>query len=176
MMAQEQPKQEQPPQRSAGGDTVTVACKLPNGVYLRVFEFEEYTEQLLGGGVKQSKRSIPIGEPFKINGNAVKHGKTPRHRIVVPGGDDQDAEIPFTDGYALTQNVPRDLWERWLSQNKESALVQQKLIYASPNVDRAEARALDQSKIRSGLEPLSQERDPRAPRGITKGDRKEEAA
>jgi hypothetical protein len=156
-------------------DTITVACKLPNGLLLRVFRFEDYTEQVLGGGTKTSKRAIPIGEPVKINGNAVPHGRAPRHKIVVPGGESEDEAVPFTEGYALTTGVPRAVWEQWLAQNKDSMLVKRNLIYATDTVDRAESRALDQAAVRSGLEPL-EEKDPRAPRRITKGSRKDEAA
>jgi hypothetical protein len=70
-------------------DAVTIACKLPNGLVLR----------LSAAG----RRTGP--------------------RYVVKGSE---------GGYALTEGIPKDFWERWLRQNKDAPCVVKKLVFALP--------------------------------------------
>ena len=51
------------------GQTVTVACKLPNGLHLRVFEMHKIQEPQQYGGTKPADQSRPIpGMEFIIKG------------------------------------------------------------------------------------------------------------
>jgi hypothetical protein len=148
---------------SHAGEKVTIACKLPHGVELRLHRKVTVSRPVLGGGVSEvdewyfddSKGVV------RINGNAVPFGVAPEHRIVRPQG----SKI-FTDGFALTPNVDKDFWEAWLDQNRDSTIVKSGLIFAQGS----EAKAVDESKerikLRSGLEPMLQKGDARAPRRI----------
>ncbi len=133
---------------------VTVACKMPRGLILRVFEEFEHHEPVLGGGtrlVKQS-REKPGAPRVTIHGNAIPFGRLPKFRIV---GD-----------YALTEYVDAQFWKRWWDQNQSLEMVQSNLIFACDVTEDAVARAEEQAELKSGLEPLNTEgdyRDPKTP-------------
>jgi hypothetical protein len=59
----------------------------------------------------------------------------------------------------LTPGVPRDFWEKWLEQNRTSAIVRNQMIFA--HVERASVDdfANGNDSLRCGLEPV----DPDAP-------------
>lgn len=135
--------------------TVTVGCKLPNGLYLRAFRMVTRTEAVLGGGVREYQIAEPIGEPVKINGYAAPFGMAP--------------DAPISGGYALTSGIDEDLWNSWLEANKDSDLVRNNLIFASGRADHAQGRGREQAALRSGLEPL----DPNnLPKGIETANKK----
>jgi hypothetical protein len=89
-------------------DCVTVACRLPNGIALHLVEPIPGTDI-----VKRSEWA------FWIKGTRVPFGKMP--------------DYPIEHRYAFTRNVPREWWETWLEQNKDSALVRKRLITAYRN-------------------------------------------
>lgn len=120
--------------------TVTVGCKLPNGIYLRKFRMVKRTEAVLGGGVREYEIAEPDGEAIKIDGYAAPFGMSP--------------QAPVAGGYALTYGVDEDLWNAWLEANKDSDMVRNNLIFAAGRVDHAQGRAKEMASIKSGLEPL----------------------
>jgi hypothetical protein len=139
---------------TASSDTVTVACKLPHGLRLRIFEMVDHEEPVLGGGKKASKVAQPVGDQVVINGNAMPMVGQPRHEIV--------------GGYGLTHNVNAEFFAKWCEQNGESDIVKNNLIFALKNANAARDKARDGADIRSGLEGI----DPvNLPRGIQKGER-----
>lgn len=121
-----------------GANTIVIACKLPAGVKLELGRPDEdgYETHTLKGS--NSKTGILDGT-----------------------------------GYALT-TLPRMFWERWLNQpakdsngkiihktpNQSLAWIRNKLVYAHQDRDNVEAFALENSKARSGLEPLDQSKLP----------------
>lgn len=139
---------------------VTVACKLPNGFILHVDEMETYHEQVLGGGVRESKRAnrstkVPA---VTLNGCAFKHGQIEPPAFIISGG------------YALTDGVPADLWNEWLKQNADSDLVRNKIIMAHAKGDSAAAMAKEHKTVLSGLEPITPNTDRRIPKSIKTDD------
>lgn len=140
--------------------TVTVACKMPNGVQLRVFRMVEQAELVMGGGTRMTQRAEPIGNPVILKGNAIPFGVTPEHKII--------------GGYALTEDVDAQFFRKWLEQNADSALVQNKLVFAWEKVSTVEGQAREQALLRSGLEPEDPE-NPRVKR-VTKANTKMEMA
>jgi len=122
------------------GPTVTVACKHPPGIIMRVFKREEYDMPVLGGGTRKESRAIAVGKAVKINGPAVPFGHTPS--FVIAGG------------YALTPNVPADVANAWMEQNKDSDLVQNDIIHFHEKAEFAEKKSKEQSAVKSGLERL----------------------
>lgn len=140
---------------SSAGAKVTVACKLPHGLVLQVYEEYEDGEAVLGGGIRVVKRFRPTGETITINGNARKFGEAPDHRIVA--------------GFALTEGVNKDFFERWLEQHKDLPAVKNRLIYAFESLDHVEGQAKNDANLRNGMEPLAPSGDPRTPRRVQRG-------
>lgn len=137
------------------GETVTVACKLPNGLLLRVFDMVPGFEPVLGGGTREIKVARQKGEPVKINGNAVPFGMPPAYTII--------------GGYALTPNVDAAFWAEWLKHNADSDVVKSGLIHAHATPDAVQKESRNREKVKSGLEPL----DPENPmKGIKRADKK----
>lgn len=122
------------------GQKVTVACKLPSGLRLRLYKMEEYSEPILGGGTRTAKRAVQVGAEVLLHGTATRHGQVPDFLIV--------------GGYALTQNVDKDFFDEWLRLNGDLDAVRNNLVFAMATEGEARARATEQSKILSGLQPL----------------------
>jgi hypothetical protein len=128
-----------------GTDTVTVACKMPGGLRLRLFRKEDSFVPMFGGGVSKETISRPIdGAMILIRG--------PRHLGGTIPPDMMHSFMP--GGYALTSGVPRDFWEQWLEDNKHSDLVKNKIVYAADREDLARDQAREQHELQSGLQPI----------------------
>jgi hypothetical protein len=136
--------------------SVTVACKIPNGLELRVMEAHDFNEPVMGGGTRTVQLHRQIGAPVHIKGCAAPHGIP----IVTHGG------------YALTTNVDADFWTKWLEQNASTDMVRNNLIYAMPREDSAAGKGREQSEIRSGLERLDPAKLPKTGVEITTADLK----
>lgn len=144
---------------TAAGQKITVACKLPHGMRLRLFKMVETTENVSGNNVRMVKIAEQVGEDVVLKGCAVAFGQ----------------DKPLFGGYALTHNVDKEFFDEWLKQNEKHDAVKNGLIFAAATRDAIEGKAEDHEKTRSGLEPLDMsmvkrgERmvaaDPRMPRG-----------
>lgn len=145
---QAKPQAETQNKTSSAGAKVTVACKLPHGLILRVFEARTAPELVHGGGSRTVRTFWPTGESVRLNGNTTPYGVAPTW--------------PIVGGYGLTQGVSKDLWDAWLEQNKGSAVVKGELVFAYEKAGMVEGRATEQIEIKSGLEPLDPAGDPRA--------------
>jgi hypothetical protein len=136
--------------------TVTVACKVANGLLLRLFKMVEDAEPVLGGGTRKIKRAEQIGEAVKINGpGAALFGRNPAYPVVA--------------GYALTPNVDAEFFTEWLKQNKDHDAVKANLIFAYDKPADVEACAKEHEAQRSGLEPIDPEKPQKALKGIERG-------
>lgn len=139
------------------GKTVTVACKLPNGLILRTFDMVKTTEPAPGG-----TRDFEIARPREgqvfINGS-----RTP------PGVQVDHAHV---GGYALTTGVDAAFFELWMKQNAESDIVRNKLIFAHATDTAAVAK--ENKSRKSGLEPLDPNKLP--VKGIKTASEDEKAA
>jgi len=124
--------------------TVTVACKLPNGVELNVMDPYSFHEQVMGGGSREVTRYRAKGDPVTIKGNTAPEGVP----IITHGG------------YALTSGVDASFWDAWLEQFKDSPLVKNHLIYAFAREDSAAAKGREMAEIKSGMERIDPERLP----------------
>jgi hypothetical protein len=134
--------------------TVTVACKLPHGLILRLFRMETRNEPVMGGGTREVQVATQVGEPVVIKGYAAPFGQVP--------------SVPIEGGYALTPNVDADFWAAWVKQNEDHDAVRNRLIFANEKSESAQRKAKDQTKVRSGLEPIDPQR---LPKGIEPGNR-----
>lgn len=138
------------------GETVTVACNLPNGLILRVFDMVNVRRARPGGGFDEEPEARLAGEPFTLHGNRTSFGEEPKCKVVC--------------GYALTRGVPKDLWDRWLEQNEDSDLVRNNLIHAHESMDEAADASEELDGTKSGLQPLNPGDDSRMPRRVTTAD------
>jgi hypothetical protein len=142
------------------GGTVTMACKHPSGLLLRVFEQDSFDVPVLGGGMRKETRGVAVGEPVRVHGPAVPYGQAPKYIIA--------------GGYALTPNVPADFARKWMEQNKDNPIVKNQVVFIMDKQEDARAKAKEQVAVKSGLEPLEpgtvrkngrdEPRDPRWPK------------
>jgi hypothetical protein len=133
--------------------TVTVACKLPNGLILQLWEMQDQHEAS-PTGTRTIQKARKKGEPVKLAGCALKFGQVP--------------EVPMPGGYALTQ-VPADFWEEWVAQNQDADVLLNRIIFAHPTFDAASKQAQEQhvEKVKSGLEPIDPKNPPKVGMKIT---------
>ena len=148
------------PARSSASDTVTVACKIPNGLILRVFKMVERPESgpLHSRTVKVAEQ---VGDQITIHGPAFPFGVNPSYMII--------------GGYALTPNVPREFFETWREQNMDSTFIKNNLVFGFESHDSAVGQAKEYEKQKSGMEPVDPSNLPPAFRGINKFNAKEDA-
>lgn len=133
--------------------TVTVACKLPNGIFLRVFDMVETQEPVMGGGYRTVKMAREKGQRVRLNGFSHAQNRAPNS--------------PIREGFALTYGVDKDLWDLWKSQNADTDMVKNGLVFAHEKDANTLAEIREKKDTRSGLERL----DPnKLPKGIKKSD------
>jgi len=137
------PVKERP--RQAGGDTVTIGCKLPSGFVLQLFQMEPSFEPVLGGGMRETQRARKVGDDYPLNGYGfnileASKGNLPGHSIV--------------GGFGITNGVPREVWDKWYKDNEKSALVQNRVIFVADNESAAKGIAMETASVKSGFEPI----------------------
>lgn len=129
---------------------ITVACKMPKGIIMRIFTKGTMPIPVLGGGIQHVEQSIPTGEQVRLNGYAVPFGKRPKFEII---GD-----------FGLTPGVDAKFFKTWLEQNKTSDLVTKGLVFYHQDTNQVRDMADERQELQSGLEPILQDKDPRAAR------------
>lgn len=128
-------------------ETVTVACKHPHGLILRLHEMVEVDEPSMGGS-RVVKRARQVGEAIKIAGYSIAGSKVPP---------------PATTGaFALTPGVPKDFWDAWVKQNKDLDMLEKGLIFAAGTSTYVADKAKERQDMKSGFEPLDPEKLPLA--------------
>lgn len=142
-------------------ETVIVASKLPNGLICRIFRPQQEFDQILGGGVREVTRYYPTGEQFVLNGTAGEAGKNVRARLENGMPDASRSAEMLDTGFALTFNVPKDLWDVWLEQNKGADYVKNGLVFAHRQLASVKKQAKENEARRSGFEAI----DPENPGG-----------
>jgi hypothetical protein len=125
---------------ATGTATVTVACKIPQGFILKLFEKKEITEVTLGGS-RTVKQFFPTGDEFRLNGSAHAQNEGPRCHTV--------------GGFAITDGVPKDFWNQWLDQNRTLPAVQNGMIIAFDSAGKTVGAAKEGRTIKTGLERLN---------------------
>lgn len=122
---------------------ITVACKTPNGIIMRLFEMHEQEEITLAGSRRIMKAIQSEHEPVRIKGCAAPFGSP----IVTIGG------------YALTHGVDAQFFAEWLRQNADSDLVKNRLVFAHESREYISDKAEESEKVLSGLQPLVRSED-----------------
>jgi hypothetical protein len=134
--------------RAAPGACVVVACKYPPGFMMRVFEMVKVPQASPMGSIMVME-ARQIGEPIKINGTSTPPGMI--------------RDDPLVAGYALTRGVPKEMWDLWVEQNRDSDMVRNKLVFAHEKPDMVQGRAVNQRKngVQSGMEGLDPKNPPK---------------
>ena len=128
------------------GDTVTVGCKYPSGLILRLYDMVEGDlVPIMGGGYKRETIARARPEQVTLNGyamdvDALAAGNTP--------------DYPIVRGYAITSHVPKDFMDEWFKQNKDTKLVQNHIVFIARDDRSAFDMAKEREKVRNGLEPI----------------------
>lgn len=134
--------------------TLTVGCRLPNGIILRTFELVD-TPEVGPTQTRHVKMARFTGREFKINGNSFAQNQAPKFGQI------------DNHGYALTHGVPADLWNEWKEQNKDADILKFGHIFAHGEEKSVRAEATEKKDVKTGLERL----DPRKlPKKIEKAD------
>lgn len=102
-------------------DTVTVACKLPNGL---VAEVGDVKIEFVGSRI-----------PLDDNGNRIS-----------------DRELP--GGYGITNNVPKEFWDKWKADHEDTPLIKNGIILATARAADTKAAAVASKDVETGLDPL----------------------
>ena len=144
------------------GETVTVACKLPAGLLLRIFQKQKYMEPTQSGVMKETDVWVAIpGRQYAVRGTwAASAGQAYNQ------GNTAVAEL-LPGGFALTHGVPKDIWDEWYAQNKDTAIVRKGVVFAAPGMQAATVEAKQARNVKSGLEPLDPDKPAeRMPGGV----------
>ena len=171
------PEPAKPIQRPVTGtDTVVVACNLPAGLILQLYDVE-VTETVLPNGrvIKENIATLNLEHgQYALNGMAefstlsVAGREVPDYRVV-------KGATPGT-GYALTTGVPRAFWNEWLRRNESNPIVLNRHVFAQGTEARAASQAREMKDQKSGFQGLSQAGDYRVPSGIRRFDRADNRA
>lgn len=135
--------------------TVTVASKLPMDFVLKLYTWTKRNELVMGGGtrevrVAEAARGV---KQFIVQGNSWAQNKGAHQQIV--------------GGFAITHGIPKDFWDQWLEQNKDSDIIVNGMLFAHGETASAISEAKEKEKEKSGLERL----DPNnLPKGLQKSD------
>lgn len=128
-------------------NNVIVACRLPKGVVLKIYDDEEIAIRAEYAKAKHVDLS-----PLRVVSSISLNGATSH-----PNYHPKDNEILGRFGKT---SVPSDFWEKWLKQNERSDLVLKNLVFAEPNEARASSRAAEFANVKTGFEGLDQNKLP----------------
>lgn len=140
--------------------TVTVGCKIPNGIVLQLCKPTKWIEETPSGSLQRT-RFDKVGPRYYVQGPAYPVGTIPKGYGEKP---------PIAGGFALTTGIPKDFWDEWLDQNKESTFVTGGQVFAHDTFDAAQGDGREMAHVKSGFEPLPEDldptKDPRLPRPV----------
>jgi hypothetical protein len=144
---------------SAAQETVSVACKLPNGLVCEVVDMRDYMDQVQRA---EGRPNVPIVRKtlgrFRLRGYQEARATDSAGMINV-----ESRRVSHLFG--ITQNVPKDLWDAWWEQNKDCfAPAMNGLIFAHAQTKSVEAYAKEHAELKTGFDPI----DPENPDGRPK--------
>lgn len=128
--------------------TVFVVSKMPRGLYLQLHEFINQDVRVVGGGVEKRLMAVrSSGEKVRIKPAVLAFGLIPN--------------FPINNGFSITADVPSAFWREYVQQNPKLELITSGMLAAFDTMADAMAYTNEYGKLRTGLEPLSQDGDPR---------------
>jgi len=116
----------------ASSETVTVGCKLPHGLLIRLGDLEE----------------------AMVDGKQVKMFRPSGREIELKGGNAAGA----IGGYGLTHGVDADAWRGWDEAHKDFAPLARGLIFEVKRPADAAATAAERKNVKSGFEGIDPEK------------------
>lgn len=123
-------------------DTVTVACKLPNGLTLEISDIEWL--EIKGESVPRMSNT----ERHIVRGSA-------QARLMESNGGLIGETTQVVGGFGMTK-VPAAFWDQWILRNKDYPPVKAGLIFAAVRDEKARDAAREFGPARrSGLEPIT---------------------
>jgi hypothetical protein len=140
---------------SPSNATVTVASKMPFDFVLKLYDFRERNEPVMGGGARTYKIAEPRrgAKTFVVQGNSFPQNKGPHQQL--------------TFGYAITHGIPKAFWDEWVEQHKEADYILNGMLFAHSETASTMAEAREKETEKSGLERL----DPsKLPKGLETSD------
>jgi hypothetical protein len=120
--------------------TVTIGCKIPQGIVLNIYEWETVSVPVMAGGFKEVKMSRGLPWRHVLNGPARKIG--------------QDVPYQIIEGAALTHGVDADNFAIWMEQRKDTDMVRNGLVFAQIRLGDVIAQAKEHRGEKSGYEPI----------------------
>ena len=131
--------------KTVSNSTVSIACKIPMGLVMKLYDWTKQFEPVMGGGSREVKVAVERynAKQYTINGNSYAQNEAPAMQIA--------------NGFALTHGIPKDFADEWFEQNAESPMVKNGLIFAHSEYASVIAETKEKAKERSGLERLSQD-------------------
>ena len=130
---------------------VFVVSKITRGLYLDIFQPVEMTRKIGAGMTDKFTQQMRLPERVRI-----------KPAVLAPG---LLANYPIVDGFSITRDVPADHWRKWVEQNPQYEPYTDGLIRAFDTEAEAISYAKEFAALRTGLEPLKQEKDERVPTG-----------
>jgi hypothetical protein len=129
------------------GGVVFVVSKMPRGIYLQLHETVRQDVRVVGGGIEKRDVAMRVGEPIRLKPTVLPFGAIPNY--------------PIVDGFSITRDVPANFWRKWIEQNGKMTMVEQGLLAGFDTESDAIAYCREHGKLRTGLEPIAQNGDPR---------------
>lgn len=128
--------------------TVTVACKVPQGLKLQLQHQEDVPVPTgrsdSANSYKMMKQWVFGGPVFYVFGPSMPVGAPPKGYALPE---------KLEGGYALTHGIPAAFWAEWVEQNRLAPYVENKMIFAMDAASTVSA-AREHREVKSGLEPI----------------------
>lgn len=137
-------------EKKIGGENQSVAyiaSKIPRGLYLDIHNFHEQLIPLKGaGGTEKRRQAMRLPERVRIKPAVLGFGLIPAY--------------PMESGFSITA-ISADFWRKWVEQNQNFDPYVAGLIRGFDSEADARAYAREHAALKTGMEPLDQEKDPR---------------
>lgn len=155
--------------RESSSPVVSVACKMG----IAWLDLQLCEPRVVQENTQTGARDVTV---FQRTGPVVRIRGTAYPRGPIPDGFPERPEM--VAGHAVTRNVDRKFWEKWVDQHKHADYVKNGMVFAFSGLDDIKARGRELEKIPSGLEPIERGRDadgeeaivdPRMPRPMIAG-------
>lgn len=139
----------------SAGAKVIVACKI--GIaFLDLQVFRKVAKmQDTQTGPRKVEEYVREPSIVRVRGTAYPRG-------TVPPGYPERPEM--WHGYALTRGVDKEFWDLYEEQNRNSPYVKNDLLFACENENDVRARALSGRDVKSSIDPITGDTDPRIQR------------
>jgi hypothetical protein len=147
-------------QMGTAGAKVTVASKLPFKLEMQCCS-KRVVQQKHQGQAWREEVFFKSGPSHITNGIAYPSGTVPEGMPPPP---------QLATGFALTHDVDKDLFDAWMEENKDSAMVKNRLVFAFEKIDSVKDKAKNYRSLDSGLGPLTPDAgDRRMPKKLLGG-------